>query len=87
MHIHENTSNVFNKVPIYPCKYTSPMKWFWLNSTVLKRGLKIKRNLKEFKQRNVSIFHECTFIKTQVMFLTKYQFIYANLLHPSNGFG
>ena len=82
VHLKENTANVFNNVPIY-----SWMKWFWSNSTVLKRGLKIKWHLKEFKQRNVSIFHECTFIKTQLMFLTKCLFIHANLLHPSNGFG
>ena len=87
VHVHENATNFFNKVPIYPCKFTSSIKWFWFNSTVLNWRLKRLKNIKEFKQRNVPIFCQCTFKKTQLMFLIKCQFIHVNSLHPSNGFG
>ena len=56
VHVYENSTNVFNKVPIYPCKFTSTIKWFWFNSTVLNRCLKTLKNVKVFKQRNVSVF-------------------------------
>ena len=85
--LHENATNVFNKVPIYPCKFTSSIKWFYFNSTKLNWCLKTLKNVKEFNQRNVSIFLEYTFTKTQLMFLTKCQVIHANSLHQSHGFG
>ena len=78
VHVYENAANVFNKEPIYSCKFTSFIKWFWLNSTVLGWSLKTLKNVKEFEQRNVSIFCWCKFKKSQLMFLIKYQFIHAN---------
>ena len=33
--VYKNGTNAFNKVSIYPCKYISFIKWFWLKSTVL----------------------------------------------------
>ena len=81
----KNATHIFNKVSIYSCKYTSSIKWFWFNSTLLNWFLKTLKNVKEIKQRNVSIFCVSMFTKTRLMFLTKYQFIHANSLHPSNG--
>ena len=66
--IHANSVH-FNKLSIYPWKLTSSIKWFWLDSIVLTRCLKTLKNVKEFKQRNISVFRDCTFTKTQLMFL------------------
>ena len=41
----------------------------------------------QFKQRNVSVFRDFTFKKTQLMFLAKCHFIHANSFYHSNGFG
>ena len=69
--------SVLEKVPIYPCKFTLSIKWFWLNSTVPNLCLKTLKNVSEFKQRNVSIFYEGTFIRTQLTFFNKVS-IYAS---------
>ena len=53
--VYKNGTNAFNKVSIYPCKYISFIKWFWLKSTVLNWCLRTLKNVKEFKQKNVSI--------------------------------
>ena len=70
-HVDENATNIFKKVRNYPCKFTSSIKWFWFISIVMNLCLKSLKNVKEFEHRNVSIFRECKFSKTQLMFLTK----------------
>ena len=70
VYVYKNV-NVLEKVPIYPYKFTLSIKWFWLNSTVPNLCLKILKNVSEFKQRNVSIFYEGTFIRTQLAFFNK----------------
>ena len=71
VHVYENATNVLNKVPIYPCKFTSSIKLFWLNSTVPNSCLKTLKNVTEFKRRNVSIFSGMHVHENELMFLTK----------------
>ena len=51
VHLHEDAANVFNEMPSYPCKFTSSITWFWLNSTVLKPMLKNIKKLNRIQTK------------------------------------